>query len=221
MSATWREKGSDTQKPPPPESVRIGDGGFERCRHRPTLPRSLDRSTIGAAWLNDRVRDGNGCGPSALDASDFSAHLRAKSVLRVHRFSKPRGRLWASRALTTDREVILGGSSPKREPMTCACFANAVLVLLGPLKNQGGVKPHGRLGQLRSERLAALPRAAYRRSSLLRPFRELKAPGRIHLGGRFPLRCFQRLSPPIIATRRCSWRHSRDTSGSSDSVLSY
>ena len=134
MSATWREKGSDTQKPPPPESVRIGDGGFERCRHRPTLPRSLDRSTIGAAWLNDRVRDGNGCGPSALDASDF----REKSVLRVHQFSKPRGRLRASRALTTDREVILGGSSPKREPMTCACFANAVLVLLGPLKQPGG-----------------------------------------------------------------------------------
>ena len=109
MSATWREKGSDTQKPPPPESVRIGDEGFERCRHRPTLPRSLDRSTIGAAWLNDRVRDGNGCGPSALDASDFSAHLRAKSVLRVHRFSKPRGRLWASRTLTNGSGSDLGG----------------------------------------------------------------------------------------------------------------
>jgi len=26
---------------------------------------------------------------------------------------------------------------------------------------------------------------------------------------------------PIIATRRCHWRDSRDTSGSSDSVLSY
>ena len=39
------------------------------CRRRPTLPRSLDRSTIGAVGLNDRVRDGNGCGPYALDAS--------------------------------------------------------------------------------------------------------------------------------------------------------
>ncbi len=90
-----------------------------------------------------------------------------------------------------------------------------------PMETHGRVKPHGRLGRLRSEHLAVLPRAAYRRSRLLRPFRELEAPGRIHLGGRFPLRCFQRLSPPIIATRRCSWRHSRDTSGSSDSVLSY
>ena len=47
-------------------------GASTRCRQRPTLPRSRDRSTIGAAWLNDRVRDGNGCGPSALVASEFS-----------------------------------------------------------------------------------------------------------------------------------------------------
>ena len=128
----------------------------------------------------------------------------------------------ASRASTTDREVILGGGrrSESAHDVRMLCEFPAWCCLV-PWKNQGGVKPHGRLGQLRSERLAALPRAAYRRSSLLRPFRELKAPGRIHLGGRFPLRCFQRLSPPIIATRRCSWRHSRDTSGSSDSVLSY
>ena len=88
-------------------------------------------------------------------------------------------------------------------------------------KYQEVVKPHGRLGPLRSEVLADVPRAAYRRGGLPRPFRELEAPGRIHLGGRFPLRCFQRLSPPAIATRRCSWRHSRDTSGQSGPVLSY
>src|SRR5436309_16113873 len=42
-----------------------------RCRswRRPTLPRPRDRSTIGADRLNDRVRDGNGCGPVALVAS--------------------------------------------------------------------------------------------------------------------------------------------------------
>ena len=85
----------------------------------------------------------------------------------------------------------------------------------------GVVKPHGRLGPLRSEGIAPSPRAAYRRDGLSRPFRELKAPGRAHLGDGFPLRCFQRLSVPIIATRRCTWRHSRDTSGSSDPVLSY
>ena len=43
----------------------------------------------------------------------------------------------------------------------------------------------------------------------------------VHLGAGFALRCLQRLSVPHIATRRCSWRHNRYTSGASDSVLSY
>ena len=34
-------------------------------RQRPTLPRGLPRSTIGAEGLNGRVRNGNGCGPFA------------------------------------------------------------------------------------------------------------------------------------------------------------
>src|SRR5438874_12705028 len=44
--------------------------GVTGCRRRPTLPRPLGRSTIGAVGLNDRVRDGNGCGPYALVASE-------------------------------------------------------------------------------------------------------------------------------------------------------
>src|SRR5216117_3197294 len=40
-----------------------------RSWRRPTLPRPRSRSTIGADRLNDRVRDGNGCGPVALVAS--------------------------------------------------------------------------------------------------------------------------------------------------------
>jgi len=37
----------------------------------------------------------------------------------------------------------------------------------------------------------------------------------------FALRCFQRLSLPDVATRRCSWHHNRYTSGRSSPVLSY
>src|SRR5579875_643698 len=37
----------------------------------------------------------------------------------------------------------------------------------------------------------------------------------------FPLRCFQRLSRPHIATRRCRWRDNRCTRGASIPVLSY
>jgi hypothetical protein len=45
--------------------------------------------------------------------------------------------------------------------------------------------------------------------------------GESHLEGGFPLRCFQRLSRPKVATRRCRWRDNRHTSASSTPVLSY
>ena len=41
------------------------------------------------------------------------------------------------------------------------------------------------------------------------------------LGGGFALRCFQRLSGPDLATRRCPGRDSRHTSGRSSPILSY
>ena len=42
-----------------------------------------------------------------------------------------------------------------------------------------------------------------------------------HLEASFPLRCFQRLSAPQVATRHCGWRHNRHTSAASTPVLSY
>ena len=45
--------------------------------------------------------------------------------------------------------------------------------------------------------------------------------GKSYLEVGFPLRCFQRLSLPNIATRRCHWRDNRYTRGSSTLVLSY
>jgi len=47
------------------------------------------------------------------------------------------------------------------------------------------------------------------------------ASGKSYLGARFPLRCFQRLSLPNIATRQCRWHDNRNTRGSSTPVLSY
>ena len=44
------------------------------------------------------------------------------------------------------------------------------------------VKPHGRLGPLRSEWITPCPRAAYRRDGLSRPFRRVKLPGVFILG---------------------------------------
>ena len=45
--------------------------------------------------------------------------------------------------------------------------------------------------------------------------------GSPNLAAGFALRCFQRLSHPDSATRRCAWRHNRLTGGLSATVLSY
>jgi len=45
--------------------------------------------------------------------------------------------------------------------------------------------------------------------------------GKSDLEASFALRCFQRLSLPHLATRRCHWRDNRYTRGASAPVLSY
>jgi len=45
--------------------------------------------------------------------------------------------------------------------------------------------------------------------------------GKSGFEGGFPLRCFQRLSRPYLATRLCRWRDNRSTRGMSIPVLSY
>ena len=75
-----------------------------RCRRRPTLPRPLERSTIGAVGLNDRVRDGNGCGPYALVASeDVRQQMEVKNMGVMNRvcFAKIMRESQASRAIRT------------------------------------------------------------------------------------------------------------------------
>ena len=47
------------------------------------------------------------------------------------------------------------------------------------------------------------------------------APGKTYLKAGFPLRCFQRLSLPHIATLLCRWHDNRSTRGASIPVLSY
>ena len=64
------------------------------------------------------------------------------------------------------------------------CVALLAVLLGIPNGNQMGVvKPHGRLGPLRLEWIAPGPRAAYRRSGLLRPFRRVEPSeiGRAHV----------------------------------------
>ncbi len=122
-----------------------------RCRRWPTLPRSLDRSTIGAVGLNDRVRDGNGCGPYALIACYLvrQAASRLTEGVRVNGQEDVCGRCVISAAVLTHAVVCSHGSSLRRYAPSLGMLTLELLEV---------VKPHGRLGPLRSERLATCPR---------------------------------------------------------------
>src|SRR5439155_3483258 len=50
----------------------------ELIRRRPTLPRRCQRSTIGAGGLNFRVRDGNGCDPSATVTGNSNSRTKQR-----------------------------------------------------------------------------------------------------------------------------------------------
>jgi hypothetical protein len=71
-------------------------GFLYKFRRRPTLPRSLPRSTIGAEELNFRVRNGNGCGLLAIVTGKLKKEKYRESISKALK-SK---RVWPS--LTTD-----------------------------------------------------------------------------------------------------------------------
>ena len=82
----------------------------------------------------------------------------------------------------------------------------------------GGCLPRERVRAISTARLCTLP------CLHLRPIDVLVSDGpvwRSYLEGGFVLRCFQHLSWPDAATRRCSRRNNRLTGGRSDTVLSY
>ena len=83
-----------------------------------------------------------------------------------------------------------------------------------------GIKPHGRLVSVSlTHYCASTPDLSTWWSATA--LQGDLVPGRSHLQARFPLRCFQRLSFPYIATQRCLWRDNWYTSGTSTPVLSY
>ena len=55
----------------------------EISRQRPTLPPSCPGSTIGAGGLNFRVRNGNGCDPSAIATGKLVTY--SKAIARAFR----------------------------------------------------------------------------------------------------------------------------------------
>ena len=105
--------------------------------------------------------------------------------------------------------------------MTGLCIASCSRRGSRVHRSQGyRVKPHGQL-VLVSSRHYCLCTPSLSTSWSRTTLQGSQAPGRSHLQASFPLRCFQRLSLPHIATRQCHWRDNRYTRDASTPVLSY
>ena len=126
------------------------------------------------------------------------------------------GRSGSSRLKSSGIDRPMRAASAGRQGgLGCVCVSAHALET-----HNYGVKPHGPLVPVSSTRYrASTPGLSTWWSATT--LQGDQVPGRSHLQARFPLRCFQRLSLPYIATRRCDWRHNRYTSGTSTPVLSY
>ena len=159
------------------------------------LSHVLRRSTMGAAGFHGRVRNGVGWGTRAM-ATRSSGPSRWP-LRRAGRAGGWRGVLAAGRG---GRECwqALG----MRSGVRCGC-------------RWRGSRSIERLGPVSCTRR----RASTSGLSTWWSATALMARPGFEVG--FPLRCFQRLSRPNLATRLRGWRHDRSTRGSSTPVLSY
>ena len=191
-SARMRDKEARRSRRPRPPRGAERRGGVRRCsrsgspqkekprnsswaskinpRQRPTLPRGLPRSTIGAEGLNGRVRNGNGCGPFAKVTGKLCYKFSVALPLRAG----------ASPAPTKQEHHHSRESVCRRTVLTISRLKYFM------------VKPHGRLVRVSfTPRSASTPRlSTWSSPTGLQGI----TPGKSHLEEGFPLICFQRLS---------------------------
>ena len=163
------------------------------------LSRVLRRSTIGAEGFHGRVRNGIGCWAPRYDQQVVRPESRDFCAVRCARVLEGGWRRVGTRfrAVETDQ---------KRKALPPSAFR-----LLEKDRDQAN-------RAIRTGRLNALPRFHPRPINVV-VFHGSQGSTRFEVG--FPLRCFQRLSRPYIATLLCRWRDNRSTRGTSIPVLSY
>ena len=176
---------------------RVGLAG-EHAPWRPggdLLSHVLGRSTIGAGAFHGRVRNGIGCGhPAMTTRSPRRTRPRPSLGGGQTHGTRLRGRLHLDTA---------GGEAPDG---------------LAAAHGAGHAKADQADRGISTGQLQALPPVHTRPIDVMVCH---ASQGNARLEEGFPLRCFQRLSRPHLATRRCRWRDNRYTRGASIPVLSY
>ena len=162
------------------------------------LSRVLRRSTIGARGFHGRVRDGIGCLPPAITTRS-SKH----ALIPVR--DPERHDLFGLQRLSLFREVFVLPVPARRH---LACAGRCRCVWWADQADRA----------ISTSQLNVLPRLHPWPIDVMVYHGSQARPG---FEGGFPLRCFQRLSRPYIATLRCRWRDNRYTRGTSIPVLSY
>ena len=158
------------------------------------LSRVLRRSTIGAAALNGRVREGTGCFARAMTTKPRKQHRLARG-------------LWYARK---------GFTSVLLFQVLHACFGMLIdLAGFYFLAVSGSNQAYRAISTSQLKALLLLH---------LWPIDVVVfhgSQGRPCFEGGFTLRCLQRLSCPNIATQHYRWHDNWSTSGSFTPVLSY
>ena len=183
------------------------------------LSRGLHRTIIGAALFHGPVRDGKAWFRRAMATRQFGG--RGRGACRQGQAFPAARRVWIEVCVGGDRWRDASFSLRRARERTRAGGLGQGVVC-GFAQDACGyrIKPHGQLVLVSSRHYCPSTPSLSTGWSVPTLQRD-QVTGRFHLGARFPLRCFQRLSLPYIATRRCDWRHNRYTSGTSTPVLSY
>ena len=161
------------------------------------LSHVLRRSTMGATGFHGRVRKGIGWGTRAM-ATRSSNHPLGRAADKPccgRADIQPGGRTGGGRVVSWQAY----GHGPR---LRCGC-------------RWRGSRSIERLGPVSCTRYRAFT------SGLSTWWSATALIARPGFEEGFPLRCFQRLSRPNLATRLCRWRDNRSTRGSSTPVLSY
>ena len=157
------------------------------------LSHTLRCSTIGAEGLHGRVRNGVGCFPLAITT---------RSTQRANTVPK------SGAGMFLDNDICI------RYSCTYS-FCERPQVPGLSLRTMYAIKP--------VERLVPVSFTHYCASTpgLSTWWSSTALIGKTSFEGGFPLRCFQRLSLPYLATQLCHWRDNWSTRGTSTPVLSY
>ncbi len=230
FSSVWGERGAwRAGQGAKRESPRAcGVGGFLTIFGNGLLSRKKICSIIGDGELNCRVRDGIGCTLSSMVTKEILLCLLHFAGGRRRGFSgHGRGSPLPAQVawLSCQNATSAPNTETRREGQEKAGSQKTYTLRLSKYV----IDREGRsCNQKQASRAISTGQLHASRRFHLRPINEVVslgpsgiAPGKTYLKAGFPLRCFQRLSLPHIATLLCRWHDNRSTRGASIPVLSY